>query len=222
MNVRVLAPRLIIGTVTVAIAIAAYALLASPDTKPPDLGPFASVPTTPGEAPVTTAGPVRPRIEYDLATVLITGIDVSFQPADPGRYPQGPLDAAAAARLEPNPSVERDRLASDGFQRGYQRAWTTTASDLIGAAVYQFRDEAGAQRYLSDGASTVLRQGAEEFAVQIEGAHGFTQVDDAMTIHTVAFGRGPFFFLFFAASEHAAVTRDRLVEVAITQRDRLP
>lgn len=223
MKSRVPPSRFLTATVTVAFAVAAYALLASSDNGRPGLGStLARVTTTTGQPPVTTAGPVRPRVEYDLATVLIAGIDASFQPADRARYPQGPLDAAAAARLEPDASAERDRLASHGFQRGYQRAWTTTASDVIGAAVYQFGDEPGAQGYLSDGASTVVRQGAEEFAVQLEGGHGFTQVDGSLTIHTVAFARGPYFFLFFSASEHAALTRERLVGVAVTQRDRVP
>ena len=211
------------GAITVAFGIAAFAILASSETGHPGFG-LASprVTTTPRHAPVKTAGPVRPQVEYDLATVLIPGIDASFHPADRARYPQGPLDASAAARLEPNPSVERARLASHGFQRGYQRAWTTAARDVIGAAVYQFGDEPGAQGYLSDGASTVLRQGAEAFPVQLEGGQGFTQVDGSMTIHTVAFARGPYFFLFFSASEHAALTRERLAGVAATQLDRLP
>ena len=223
MKAGITPPRLLTATVTLAFGIAAYALLASSDTGQPGFGStFAPVTTTPRQAPATTACPVRPRVEYDLATVLIPGIDPSFQPADRARYPQGPLDAAAAARLEPNPSVERDRLASHGFQRGYQRAWTNTGSDVIGAAVYQFGDQPGAQGYMSDGASTVLRQGAEEFPVQLEGGHGFTQVDGSLTLHTVAFARGPYFFLFFSASEHPALTRERLIGVAVAQRDRLP
>lgn len=222
MNACVALPRLLIGTVTIAFGLAACSL-ASTDRAHPGSGPAPpTVTTTTLQEPVTTVGPVRPQVEYDLGTVLIPTIDETFQPADPARYSQGPLDVAAAARLEPNPSGERVHLSSLGFQRGYQRVWTTTAGDVIGAAVYQFGDEPGARGYLSDGASTVIRQGAEEFSVQLEGGHGFTQMDGSSTIHTVAFARGRYFFLFFAASEHAAQTRERLLVVAATQLDRVP
>jgi hypothetical protein len=193
-NARFAAPRMLIGTVVVAVGIGACALLASSESGQPGLGPgLAQFTTTPPPAPATTVGPVRPRVEYDLATVLISAVDASFRPADPARYPQGPLDAAAAARLEPDPSAERARLAAHGFQRGYQRAWTSTAGDVIGAAVYQFGDGSGAQGYLSDGASIVLGEGAEQFPLQIEGGHGFAQIDGSTAVHTVAFARGAYF-----------------------------
>ena len=222
MNARLASPRVLIGTVAIVVAIGAYAFLASSDSGESGFfSPVPSVTTAPADKPETAAGPVRPQVEHDLATVLLTTIDPTFQPADPARYPQGPLDAAAAARLEPNPSAERARLARHGFQRGYQRAWTTTTGQVIGAAVYQFGDESGAQAYMSDGTSIVLRQGAEEFPVQVEGGHGFTQLDGSATIHTVAFTRGPYFFLLFAASEQGTLTRERLSAVAVSQLDRI-
>ncbi len=162
-------------------------------------------------------GPARPDVEHDLATLLLPALGPRFHPADRARFPQGPLDLAAAARLEPDPDAERHALESRGFQRGYQRTWTTASGDVVGAVAYQFDAAPGAEGYLTEGASTVAAQGGQEFPVPFERARGFSQRDGALTVHTVSLTRGPYFFLFFVGSERGALTPDDARAVAAAQ-----
>jgi hypothetical protein len=223
-----------VGGVAAGFVVAAYALLAGTGASSPSWplgagtapapGPVAAGATDAGggSAAHDSPGPdraVRPAVEHDLATVLVSRLG-GFEPADPARFRQGPLDANAAAHLEPNPSAERARLTARGFQRGYQRAWTAASGEVVGAVVYQFGDDAGAHGYLDDGATVVLGQGGEELDVPLQPARGFVHSDGASTVTTVAFARGPYFFLVFATGE-AEQAAEQAVAVSYLQLGRL-
>lgn len=217
------------GGVAAGFVVAAYALLAGTGASSPSWPLGAGTALVPGPEAAGTADAgrhraggdraVRPAVEHDLATVLVSRLG-GFEPADPARFRQGPLDANAAAHLEPNPSAERARLTARGFQRGYQRAWTAASGEVVGAVVYQFGDDAGAGGYLEDGATVVLGQGGEELAVPLHPARAFVQAGGAGTVTTVAFARGPYFFLVFATGEAERAT-EQAVAVSYLQLGRL-
>lgn len=166
--------------------------------------------------------PSRPDTDYDLASLLLSGVDPPFTPADRTRYPQGSLDVAAAARRESDPAAEREVLESRGFQRGHERTWSSPDGDVITAVLYQFGDQAGAASYLAHGVAMVVDQDAVEFAVPFAAAHGFTQTDGSATVHSIALVREAYFFLVALASDRAAMTPEHAKVIAAAQLARLP
>jgi hypothetical protein len=200
----------------------------SSTTSAPTAGP-----TTTALEPTTTAPPLTDLLP-DLTTSLALELPVDDLPAllvptgpagftqlPEGQLGAGPLDLDAAAAAEPDVAAERSLLVTRGFVAGHARAWEDGQGATALAVVYRFATADGAGAYLLDGGEHALARGAEPFGVPIDGAFGFSQVDDTgsspFVVHAVVMVRGPVFALVLVGSPDGAQGPDVARDLAVAQ-----
>lgn len=134
-----------------------------------------------------------------------------------GRGPGGPLDLEAAAQAESDPEAERALLRTRRFVGGFDRRFLNEEDHIVYLAVYEFAEGGDAAAYLVDGTETLTARAAEPFDVPIDGAVGFTTVEEGFTAHFVAFTRGPRWFLVLVGSPGGERTADEAIALAARQ-----
>jgi hypothetical protein len=189
--------------------------------------------TTTATGPTTTAAPLTdllPDLTASLALELpVDDLPALLVPAGPPGFSQlpdgqlgaGPLDLDAAAAAEPDVAAERSLLQTRGFVAGHARAWSDGQGATAVAVVYRFGTADGAGAYLLDGGEHALARGAEPFGVPIDGAFGFSQVDDTgaspFVVHAVVMVRGPVFALVLVGSPDGAQGPDVARDLAVAE-----
>jgi hypothetical protein len=141
----------------------------------------------------TTASTTKPAnaavASQQVANALLTTVPAGYTAVPAGTSGSGPIDAAAAAKAETNPSAAAVALQQAGFEGGFARTWTRkNPPSAIVDLGYEFASAAGARRYYD---IYVLAQqnkpNTTEFAVTgLHTADGFTDATDpSITLQTV-------------------------------------
>lgn len=203
----------------VAMAVVAVALAACSDGDPDEPGderPSRSSSTSTSarelELEPTTTTTTTPE-EAALEALLLD--DVGLEGF--GEGPGGPLDLEAAAQAESDPEAERALLRTRRFVGGFERRFLNEEEHVVYLAVYEFAEGGDAAAYLVDGTETLTARAAEPFDVPIDGAVGFTTVEEGFTAHFVAFTRGPRWFLVLVGSPAGERTADEAIALAARQ-----
>ena len=163
-------------------------------------------------APTTTTAITAAPADAGLAAALLADLGGGYERLadDPARA-LGPLDLAAAARVEQDEPAERSLLETRHFEAGHSRAWRHDDGRVAYAAVYRFATPADAAAYLVDGFITLEGRGAAVYDVaDPPGARGFSQAaateGTSDVAHGVAFVRDRHFFLVVESATSSAAT----------------